>query len=76
MRKSTWTTYATSGYTHDVANDQGSQGGVHHHQVRKTKYGWQYRICQANGRHSAFGPVTPISEEDGEARFATALQDA
>ena len=75
IRKSTWTTYATTGYTHDVANDQASAGGVHHHQVRKTKYGWQERICQSNGRHESYGEVSPISDEEGEAHYATAEQE-
>lgn len=75
IRKSQWNTYATYGYTYDVANDQASAGGVHLHQVRKTKGGfWQKRIVQSNGRHTAYGPVSPITEEEGEAAFATAQQ--
>lgn len=74
MKKTTWTTYGISGFTCDVANDQASAGGVHIHQVRKTKAGWQYRVKQANGRHEACSAVEPISEADGEARFATASQ--
>ena len=72
IRKATWNTYRTSGYTHDVANDQASAGGVHHHQVRKAKSGWQTRICQSNGRHQAYGEVNAISDEDGEAKFEMA----
>lgn len=72
MKKTTWNTYATRGYSHDVANDQASAGGVHHHQVRKTKYGWQYRVLQSNGWHSAAGPVSVISDANGEAHYATA----
>ncbi len=72
MRKSTWNTWATRGYTHDVANDQQSAGGVHLHQVRKTKAGWQARVEQSNGRFSSYGEVSPITNEEGEARFATA----
>lgn len=76
IRKTTWNTYRTTGYTYDVANDQASAGGVHHHQVRKTKAGWQYRICQSNGCHRSYGQVESIGEADGEARFATAQQEA
>jgi len=72
MKKTTWTTYSTRGYSHDVANDPVSTGGVHHHQVRKTKSGWQKRILQSNGRFQAPGPVTAIAESEGEANFATA----
>lgn len=75
MKKSTWNTYATRCYTHDVANDMRSQGGVHQHQVRKTKSGWQYRICQTNGRHASFGPVSTLTDAEGEARYATACQE-
>lgn len=75
IRKSNWNTYATYGYTYDVANNQSSAGGVHEHQVRRTRGGhWQKRICQSNGRHQAYGPVSPLSEEEGEAFFATAQQ--
>lgn len=76
MRKSTWNTYRITGYTYDVANDQASAGGVHEHQVRRTKSGWQTRILQSNGRHSSFGPVSPLSDAEGEALFATAQQEA
>ncbi len=72
IRKTTWNTYKTTGFTHDVANDQASAGGVHHHQVRKTKTGWQKRIYQSNGRHGAHGPVEAITDDEGESYFATA----
>lgn len=75
LKKTTWNTYATRGYTFDVANDQASSGGVHHHQVRKTSKGWQKRICQSNGMNVAYGPVSPIGEAEGEALFATAEQE-
>jgi hypothetical protein len=70
----TWNTYHTSGYTHDVANDQASAGGVHLHQVRRVLSGWQRRILQSNGRHQACGDIASISKEDGEAKYATALK--
>lgn len=75
IRKETWNTYRTTGYTYSVANDQASAGGVHHHQVRCTRSGyWQTRICQSNGKHQSYSAVTPISAVDGEALFATAKQ--
>lgn len=75
LRKSAWNTYYTGGYTHDVANDQASAGGVHLHQVRKTKGGWQKRICQSNGRHQSYGPTERLTDTEGEAKFATACQE-
>jgi len=72
MRRDLWNTYAMTGYTHDVAQDQASAGGCHYYQVRRGTSGWQRRIRQANGDHEAYGPVAPISEADGEAAFATA----
>lgn len=72
LKQTTWNTYRTTGYTHDVANDQRSAGGVHHHQVRRTARGWQYRICQSNGRHQSYGPVSAIDDAEGEARYETA----
>lgn len=72
IRATTWNTYRVTGYTHDVANDQASAGGVHLHQVRKSNSGWQYRVCQSNGSHRAYGPVDVISDEDGEAKFEMA----
>ena len=68
--KRNWNTYGTVGYTFDAANDQKSAGGVHHHQVRKGKSGWQYRILQSNGVYSAAGQASAISEDEGEKRFA------
>lgn len=72
MKATNWNTYATRGYTHDVANDRASAGGVHHHQVRRTKAGWQKRVCQSNGSHQAYSHVESVSDEDGEAYFAAA----
>lgn len=72
MRSSTWNTYRVSGYTHDVANDQRSAGGVHLHQVRRTKSGWQERVKQSNGRFASFGAVRAIADREGEVYFAKA----
>jgi hypothetical protein len=72
IRKTTWNTYGVSGYTYDCANDPRSTGGVHIHQVRLGKHGWQHRICQSNGIHSAYSPVTLIDDAQGEAWFEQA----
>lgn len=74
MKRTTWNTYRTTGYAFDAANDQASAGGVHHHQVRKTADGWQKRIKQSNGMHSAYSDVSPLTDQDGAAAFATAQQ--
>ncbi len=71
-RNDQWNTYATYGYSHDVANDPASTGGVHLHQVRRGKAGWQTRVLQSNGRHRAASRVEPIDDAKGEALFATA----
>lgn len=68
----TWNTYKTTCYTHDVAQDQRSAGGVHLYQVRKTKSGWQERILQSNGRHEASGPIQNIPAAEGEAKYEDA----
>lgn len=72
MKNTNWNTHKVTGYTHDIAQDQRSAGGVHLHQIRKARHGWQARIVQTNGRHKASGPVHPISEAEGEAAYATA----
>ena len=72
MKNTTWNTYRTTGYTHDVAQDQRSAGGVHHHQIRKTKSGWQKRIKQTNGRYSSVSETQAISDAEGAAAFETA----
>ena len=74
MRRDTWATYATYGYTFDAANDQRSAGGVHLHQIRLSNGHWQKRILQSNGRFRAAGPVEPVDAAVGEAHFATAQQ--
>lgn len=75
MDKRRWTTYRITAYTHDAANDQASAGGVHLHQIRHTPDGWQNRIVQANGAHRAPSEVSPLSDADGSAAFATAGQE-
>jgi len=72
IRKTTWNTFGVNGYTYDCANDPRSTGGVHYHQVRLGKHGWQHRICQSNGGRRAYSPVTPIDDAQGEAWFEQA----
>lgn len=76
LKNTTWNTYRITGYTYDVANDQRSAGGVHLHQVRKTKSGWQARIEQSNGKFTSFSGVLEISDEEGQAAFETAKSQA
>lgn len=74
MARMAWTTYRISGYTHDVAQDQRSAGGVHLHQVRRTRAGYQTRVLQSNGRYRAAGPVSAVSDAEGAALVATSKQ--
>ena len=73
LSKRNWNTYHVNGYTHDVANDQSSAGGIHLHQVRCIKFVgcvvWQKRILQSNGNHFAYGPHEKISEAEGQERY-------
>jgi hypothetical protein len=41
--------------------------------VRRTKSGWQKRIVQSNGNHTAYSETTPMTDADGAAAYATAL---
>ena len=72
VRKNNWNTYCTTGYTYDAANDQASAGGVHLHQIRKTRKGWQKRILQSNGQHQATSPIIEITDDCGEKMFGIA----
>ena len=63
-------TYRTTGYTHDVANDQSSAGGVHLHCLQYTADGYEYVICQSNGNHQAYGEYEQITEEDSLDRLS------
>lgn len=74
IRKTTWNTYRLTGFSHDVANDQASAGGVHLLQVRCHRGFWQHRVCQSNGIHQAYSQVEVIDDADGEAKFASAQQ--
>ena len=69
-----WNTYAVTGYTHDVANDTASQGGVHIHQVKRLSATgiWLKRVVQSNGRHIAYGHVVPVTAEEGQALYEEA----
>ena len=66
LSKRNWNTYHVNGYTHDVANDQSSAGGIHLHQVRCIKNVWEKRICQSNGNHQSYGPHERVSESEGQ----------
>lgn len=72
IRKSTWNTFRTSCYTHDVANHPASTGGIHDHQIRRVGGRWQVRIRQANGSHVTHGPASFVPDAVGEARWAEA----
>ena len=75
MKKENWNTVSIRGYTYDCANDQRSAGGVHMREVRRTKSGhWQTRIRQSNGAFTAYSPVQPINDAEGESMYATAEQ--
>ena len=75
-KKSDWLTYAPYGYTYDVAQDQRSAGGVHDHEIRYSENGgWQTRIAQSNGRHTAYGPIEAVDDATGQAFYDTALQN-
>ncbi len=74
LKKTAWNTYAVRGYTYDAANDQLSAGGVHLHQIRLGAQGWQGRIMQVNGHHTAAGPIWMIDPAAGEALFCEATE--
>lgn len=76
LSRSTWNTYRETGAAYDVTQDgHPSAGNVWQHQIRRARFGgWQKRIKQVGNFCHAFGPVSPISEEEGEAAFATAAQ--
>ncbi len=76
MNSNKWNTWKTVGYSYDVAQDQASAGGVHHHQIKLGKAGWMSRICQSNGNHESHGPVVPIPAALGEAHFEQAQSQA
>ena len=72
IRQTEWNTYSMRGYTHDVANDQRSAGGVHFLQVRRGPAGWQKRVLQSNGTATAAGPIEVLDTPQGEAYFEQA----
>lgn len=75
MRRDRWNTFAINGYTNCiVGGSQASAGGVILHQIKLGKEGWMERKEQSNGRHSSFGPVTPVLAAYGEAKFEQARE--
>lgn len=72
LKKDKWNTHATTCYTHDVANDQASAGGVHHHQVRWWGGRWQQRICQSNGNHQSYSKWWYVDDDAGKANYERA----
>jgi hypothetical protein len=73
LRKSVWNTYRITGYTHQVGDDARATGGVHLHQVRRSRRGWQRRTVDSNGRYTSPGPVAPLADAEGEALYRQAL---
>ena len=71
MKKSNWNTYKITGFTHQVGTDPRATGGVHLHQVRKHKTGWQRRTVDSNGRYTSAGMVETLSPAEGNAKFAS-----
>jgi hypothetical protein len=74
-RRSVWNTYAIHEYIYDVADQ--SQELRHLYQVRRLKGGgWQERIVQTIGPEQAPQPVQAITDAEGEAHYAAAVQRA
>ena len=71
MKNTTWNTYKTT-LAYDDHQDHRSAGGVLHYQLRKTKDGWQTRICQINGHYEAISGYREMTEAEGVAAYATA----
>jgi hypothetical protein len=72
MNRTTWSTYAISGYT-GGGQDQRAAGGVVLHEVRRTRTGyWQRRHVNSNGRHEEVLGVEPLDAPEGEALWARA----
>lgn len=72
LNRRTWNTYAVRGYTQQAGTDGRATGGVHLHQVRRGRVGWQVRVMDSNGRFLSAGPVSPVSDAEGEAHLETA----
>lgn len=72
LRRRAWNTYCISGYTHQVGDDPRATGGVHLHQVRLSRSGWQRRTVDSNGRWASPGPIEGLPDDQGEALFARA----
>lgn len=50
-------------------------GGVHLHQVRQGKGGWQKRVVDSNGVYRSAGKIEAVADADGEALFVRAAQE-
>jgi alkylated DNA nucleotide flippase Atl1 len=74
LRRGTWNTYRITGYTYQAGTDARATGGVHLHEVRRGRAGWQKRVVDSNGNYSSAGEAEPISDAEGEAAFQTACE--
>jgi hypothetical protein len=72
IRRTTWNTFQTTCYTHDVAQDQRSAGGTHNRQVRWNGHQWEMRIRQSNGANEAYSQAWGVTDAEGEAAFEKA----
>lgn len=59
----TYKTYRTTGYTHQVGDDARATGGVHHYQIRRGERGYLVRIAETNGRFVSHGPAVEATAE-------------
>jgi len=75
-RRSVWNTYRTLEYVYDVAGDEPRQEYLQLHQVRRLKTGWQTRVLEmeTDGSAQTPGPIEAITDAEGEAHYATAVQ--
>lgn len=65
-----WVTYRVSCAIYKLGNNDDAHGGSHLYQIRFDGQTWLHRCLAKNGVHEESGPVTLLTNAQGEAKFA------
>jgi hypothetical protein len=71
-----WVTYRVGSAIYKLNNNDEAHGGQHLYQIKFDGEVWLHRCLAKNGDNEEAGPVTLLTESQGESKFASYMPPA